>query len=77
MYLKLSKGLQGSQGMQARGPSQGVQSPPLLPEYPPPSGDKRLAPAVVEASEDRLALRLCMAGMPSCLIDRMFCLGPT
>ncbi len=53
MYLELSEGLQGSQGMQARGPSQGVQSPPLLPEHPPPSGDKRLAPAVVDLSSPR------------------------
>ena len=59
MYLKLSKGLQGCQGMQARGPSQGVQSPPLLPEHPPPSGDKRLAPAVVDLSSPRR--QACMA----------------
>ncbi len=63
IYLKLSKGLQGSQGMQARGPSQGMQSPPLLPEHPPPSGDKRLAPAVVDSSEARLAWRSYMARM--------------
>ena len=43
--LHLSQGLQGGEGLEASGSTEGVQTPPLLPEHPPPPRHQCLAPA--------------------------------